>query len=453
MTIYGNSSRVSVDHSGGGITAVTGGGEKKLVIFARGDPTNGTVQPNEPTQVSGPGELDAVFGAGTPLTQYFMQAAAAGQPYDQMWGVHPEQPSVVDEDITAGADAISHSVGSKIANAPIVPDTSLITVEDDLGGSIAVEFRYETNMDDTSSDFTNLSPGTDEMFINPITGEWVADASDNYNIDYDHLKWGAAFDSAVSVIEEQEQGVWAIGTASEDIVDAADQTATPLRENEWKMILVGGLARPNKTTNTNLPGFTPSNYSQTVDSDISFLFAPTRITDGTRITGSTAGLMAANRVDNPILGEALVKSDLLDQTLTVPEQESLEDEGVIPLSNMTEPVLEGGHSTSTTATGWKRTFFARQLSDRLILAARAIAKATRGDLNNDNTESIVEQQLADEIEDLIDMGVLRPNEQNEQRWFVDAAQDTTNPDELDLSFGFTPTGVVDVVEVNSTINY
>jgi hypothetical protein len=454
MTIYGNTSRVSADLTGGGITGIVGGGERKAVIFARGDPNAGSASVNDPTQVSGPGELGSTFGSGTRITEHFRQAAENGQPYERMWGVMPEQLSVADEDITGGGDAADHTGGSKINGGdPIVEDTSLITAEDDQGNTLTVKFRYETNTDSTNSDFTGLSPGADEFFINPNTGEWVADAADNYNISYGHLDWSSAFDSATAVIEEQELGVWGVDSEAESVLSTADSTVDPLRKNEWKMVLVEGLAEPNATGSDDDAELNVSDFTLSLDSDATFLFGPARILDEVQtVMGAVLGKMAGNAIDNPILGDSLTGIEELEQTLTVPEQESLENKQVTPLANTGTPTIESNVSTST-ATDWKRTLFARQVADRLILGARAIAEETRGKLNSDGTELIVEEQMADEIEDLIDLNVLRPNEPDSQRWFVEANQDPNNSRELDVSFGFTPTGVVDVVDFDATINY
>ena len=454
MTIYGNTSRVSVDLQGGGVSGVSEGIEQKVLIFARGDTTGGSVSANTPTQISGPGALTETFGSDQPIVTHLQDAAANGVSYDNLWGVVPEQITETAEDITGGGDAADHTTGDEIANAPIVEDTSLITVEDDTGTTMTVEFRYETNKDSTNSDFTSLSPGADTMFINPVTGEWVADTSDDYNIDYDYLDFDAAFDGSTEIIEEQEVGGWWIDTESESVLSSAQGKADPLRKNEWKMVRVHSLARPNQTGSDDGAEINASDFTLGVDSDYTFAYGPGRRDSSiVSVIGAIAGVTGGNAIDDPIIGDELLNIDSLEQGLSVPNQETLEGEKVIPLSNAGNPSIEGNLSTST-STDWLRSYFARRLADRLILAARAIAKDTRGKLNSEQTEQIVEEQLADEIIDLIDQNVLKPNVQGESdRWFVSADQDPNNVRELDVSFGFTPTGVVDVVDVGATINY
>jgi hypothetical protein len=439
MTVYGNQSRISVDVEGGGVGALSLGSPQKAVIFARGDPNSGSASTNDPTQVSGPGELAETFGADTPIVQHLRDTAANGVSYDLLWGVMPATQSVTGEQAGSGSGTLG--------NTPIIEDPDEITVTNTTQGQDeTVVFRYES-----PPDTSNLAD--DEVAVNPFSGEVEAGDSDDYEVDYKYHDWQAAFDSATGIIQEQEVGSWAVDTEAESVLSTAIATATPLREDEWKMVRVEGLAEPNATATDGDAEIDTGAYSDNLDDDALFVAGPGRRLDSReRITGAIAGVMAGNSITDPIIGDTLTGIGDLEQTLTVPDQEDLEDAQLIPIADTGAPSIEGNRSPST-ASDWLRTYFARRLADRLILAARAIGRATRGKLNSENTEQIVEQQLGDEIIDLIDQNVLRPNTDAEQRWYVTADQDPTNQRELDISFGFTPTGVVDVVDISATINY
>lgn len=437
MTTYGNPSRVSVDVTGGAISAVDGATEQKVVVFARGDPNNGSAQVNDPTKVVGQSRLDDVFGADTDIEEQIRDLNANGVDFDLIWGVMPSTISVAAESVSGGSGTLG--------NAPIIEDAAEITV------------RNTTDSQDETPVFRYESPpatsglASDEVAINPNSGEIESGNTDDYEIDYKYLDWQSAFDSATGVVEEQEFGHWAVNTEAQTVIDSAQQTVEPLRTNEWKMITVSGLVQPNSSLDPGVPSIDTAAYSDTLDSEELFLIGPTR-SDGTKVTGAVSGVMAGNSVDNTIIGEELSDIGALDQTLTVPEQEALENENVIPLSNSGSVAVEGNFATSeSTDILW--TYFSRRVSDFLLLAARAIAKTARGQLNSDNTEDIVEQRLNDEIFDLIDRNVLLPNSEQERRWYVNVDQDDNNRRELNIDFGFTPTGVVDIVTVNQTINY
>ncbi len=439
MTVYGDTSRISVDHVGGGIAAVDIDVDQKVVIFARGDPSTGSASVESPTQVTGPGQLSDTFGADTEIIEYFRQAAANGVGYDMIWGVMPTTTSVTAESVASGSGTL--------ANNPIIEDTSEISVQNTTAGS------SETPVFGYASPPATGNLASDEVAIDPFTGEVEAGDSDDYEIDYKYLEWQNAFDSAVSIIEEQELGQWVVGSEAGSVVSDAASTIEPLRTNQWKMVRVAGVAQPNKTSTDGDAIFNVSGYSDAIDDDSTFLAAPTREEDSKiTLVGALGGVMAANSIDDPIIGDVLQGVGRLEETLNVPDQETLEDSQLIPVSNLGAPAIEGNLSTST-ASDWVRSFFARRLSDRLILAARAVAKNARGRVNNERTGDLVEQQLADEIVELVADGVLEPNTEAETKWFVTAEEDPNDARELDVSFGFTPEGVVDTVEVDSTINY
>lgn len=436
MTIYGNS-RVSVEVTGGGIGALNLDTVQKLVIFAAGDPSNGSAQTNDPTRVGGPGELESTFGADTDIVEAMRRAAANGVAYSVMYAVMPAMQSVSGETIAGGSGTLG--------NSPIIEDTAEITVTNTTTATDqTVVFEY-------GSPPATGSLGTDEVAVNPHTGELESGDSDDYEIDYKYYQWADAFDAATGVIEEQESGQWWVEAEAESVVSDAISTATPLRESQWKMVRVGGAAQPNATADDGTAEIDVGSYDDNLDDDSLFAFGPVREAD-TEYTagGAIAGVLASRSLRDTLIGETLTGVGDLVQGLNVPDQEDLEGKGVIPISDAGAPSIESNLSTST-ATDWTRSFFARQLADHLILAARAIGKATRGRINNDNTTRLIENRLGDEIIDLIDDGLLEPNTDDETNWFVTANEDPNNNRKIKVSFGFSPEGVVDTVTFDATI--
>lgn len=438
MTTYGNS-RISVEVTGGGIGALNLDAEQKLVIFAPGDPNSGTAQTNDPTRVSGSRELESAFGSDTELEEAMRRAAGNGVPYSLMYGVMPAKQSVSGETISGGSGTLG--------NGPIIEDAAEITVTNTTTSTEqTVVFRYESPPDTSSL-------ADDEVAIDPHDVEFEAGDSDDYEIDYKYYDWESAFDSATGVIQEQESGTWWIESEAESVVNDADAAVTPLRENQWKMVRVGGAAEPNATADDGTAQIAVSDYTDNLDSDSLFVFAPTREanTDFTA-GGAIGGVLASAGLSDTLITETLTGVGDLVQTLNVPDQITLdEDNGVIPISDVGAPSIESNTSTST-ETDWNRTYFARQLADHLILGANAIGNATRGRINNDNTTRLVENRLGDEIIDLIDQGLLEPNSDDETNWFVSATEDENDNQEINVEFGFTPEGVVKTLTYSTTIN-
>jgi len=438
MTTYGNPSRISVDVEGGGIGALNLDTAQKVVLFGAGDPSSGSAQTNDPTEVSGPGELESTFGADTDIVELFRGAAANGVAYSMLYGVMPAMQSVSAEAIAGGSGTLG--------NTPIIEDAAEVTVQNTTAGQEATPvWRYESPPE------TGIL-ADDEVAINPFSGELEAGDSDDYEIDYKYYDWQSAFDAATGVIQEQEEGLWYVRSEAESVVSDAIATAIPLRQNQWKMVRVAGDAEPNATATDGTAEIDVDAYDDALDNDALFGFGPVRQAESASpVSGAIAGVLGSVDVDESILGESLTGVGDLAQTLNVPDQEALEDEGIIPISNAGAPSIEGNLSTSTES-GWTRSYFARRLADRLILAARAIARATRGDINNDSTTRLVESRLGDEIVDLVDDGVLEPNTSDKRAWFVTAVEDPDNQRKLNVSFGFTLEGIVDTLEFSATIN-
>ena len=436
MTQYGNS-RISVTTESGAIGALNLNATEKLVIFARGDPANGTVSVNDPTRVNGPGELAETFGDGSRIADAMRDAAGNGQSFNAMYGVVPETISVTAEGVSGGSGTLG--------NAPIIEDKSDVSVQNTTTSSSAgVVFRYESTPDPSSLD-------DDEVAINPDTGEVESGDSDDYEVDYKYHDWQAAFDAATDVIQPQEAGQWAVISDSESVVSDAVTTANPLRTNQFKMVRVAGGAEPNATTDDGDPKIDVGGYSDNIDDGATYLFGPVREAgETTTALGAIGGTMASAALGESILGQSLNGVSDLAQQMSVPTQEDLEDAQVIPVSDFGSPAIEGNDSTSTA--GRRQTYFTRRLADRLILAARAIARAVRGRVGNPDTASLVENRLEDEIVELVRDGLLEPNTGNETKYFVSASADDNDPNKLNVSFAFTPEGVVDTVEFTATIN-
>jgi len=436
MTDFGNS-RISVTTQGGGIGALNLSATEKLVIFGRGDAANGTVSVNDPTRVNGPVEIEPTFGDGSRIGDAMRDAGANGQSFDAMFGVVPETVAVTAEAVSGGSDTLN--------NSPIIEDPAEITVQNTTAGqSESVVFRYESPPDDSSL-------GADEVAINPDTGEVEAGDTDDYEVDYKYHEWANAFDAAADVIQPQETGQWLVLSDSESVLSDAVAAANPLRTNQFKMIRVAGGAQPNATAADGGPKIDVATYSDSIADGATYLYGPVR-EDGARTTalGAIGGVMASAPLESCILTESLNGVVDLAQRMSVPTQEDLKDKQVIPVSDFGAPTIEGNNSTADA--GRRQTFFTRRLADRLILAARAIARSVRGDTGTPETAGVIESRLEDEIIELVDEGLLRGNTGDETAFFVSAEADDNNPNKLNVSFGFTPEGVVDTVEFTATIN-
>jgi hypothetical protein len=441
MTEFGNS-RISVDTQGGGIGALNLDATEKLVIFGRADVQNGSVSANDPTRVTSASQLEPTFGDSR-LSDAMRDAAGNGQSFDAMFGVVPVQEQISGESVSGGTGQLVDAAGDP---TPVIEDVSLTSVQNTTAGqSESVVFQYEDPIDTSSL-------GADEVAINPDTGTVAAGDTDDYEIDYEYLEWADAFDAASQVILPQESGQWAVLSDTDSVIGDAVAAAAPLRENQFKMIRVLGGATPNATASDGEPKIDPATYSDSVADESAFLFGPIREVGDPPETalGAIGGAMSSVSISDSILGESVTNVDGLAQQMPVPVQEDLKDINVIPVSDFGAPAIEGNVSTANS--GRRQTFFTRRLADRLILAARAIGRSARGDVANNNTASVVQTRLNDELTELAADGLLESDADEGQSFFASATADPTDPKRLLVNFGFTPEGITDTVEFSATID-
>lgn len=452
MTVtYDQTPGTKVILEGGSIQGIEVGEEEILVIFGRGDTNNGNAQTNDPTAVSSTSAAEAEFGSDSELTRALKDALGNGVNSSYLYGVSTARTSVTAEDITAGGDAADSSGGSPIGNVPLVEDTAEITVEDDTATVLDVEFHYVTG-----TDLTNLTPGADTIFINPLTGEWVADTADNYNIDYKYEDWSSAFDSADMVLDEGESGVYIALTETEDVASTLFSKATALRDPDYKMVKAFAGAQPNDDSSETPPTpiYDTANYSDALATLAGFAVAPVR-QDGTTdtILGALGGVAAGNSLQNPIYNDSITNVDLEtgkndEGRLTHKQRGDLRDAHVMPLKYEGSITIDGTLSTDETEI-WEVDFQTLRVVDRCALIVREIGTAIRGRLDNEGTGEIAAEEAQAQLEELASDGLLKQNTSDETNLYVREADDSQGT--VALEMGVTPIQAVETFEATITI--
>jgi len=227
---------------------------------------------------------------------------------------------------------------------------------------------------------------------------------------------------------------------------------TTLR-NQFKMVRGLAGAQPNTNSSETPPdaGFDTGSYSDALDDDAQFVHAPTRRENSVRlVTGGVAGLFAGNGLTNPVYNDALNGYTGVEQKLTKAEANDLRDAGVIPIRQ--EGSIRVADNTSTSsATDWERDFFTRRVVDQVILVAKQIGDSIIGRRNTEQTRNIAEASIRGNIENFVEDGLLRPNTDDDQRWYVDAYPEQNDTNKVNIDIGVTPVGVVKIVDETITI--
>ena len=483
-TTYGSFPGVKIEVAGGGITSVAVGAQEKLVLFGpavyQNDgsfPSDGEEDPldssltgtvNEPEQINARGEADDVFGdpSESQLSRAMRGALASGAAVDFLYGVAPSRFNVVGE--------VKSSQSGTLDNNPIWEDNvedeaniENITATDTGAGSVTVEYDYTSPPSAPSS--------TDTVAVNPLTGEFNADAAPtgDYEFDYKYLDWNSAFTAnavRTGTVDEGETGLY-VALTEADSVSADLETEVSDRREVFQLVnaLSGALPNDNEvvTSDSNSLETDHSNYqrrdahydtssfsSGSVDADYYYKFAPVRhVDENHNALGAISGVFSGNGITDPIYNDKVPGVDTLEQTFTRTEANELRDDDVIPLRQSGSVRLKDNISTAYSEdTDWERDFWRRRITDRVILIGKKIGDEILGEINDDQTRSSAQRLISTEMRQLVDDRLIEPNTDNELRWFVDVYEDSVNDDEVNIDIAFTPKGLAKRIDETVTIN-
>lgn len=440
MTTFGSFPGVQVQTQGGGISGVQVGSEETLVLFGEADTSSGSASIEDPTQIGSRQDADAKFGDGSELANAMKDALANGANINYLYGVAVDTSSVTAENHTGSATGT-------LDNSPIVEDLDTITVTDvtDSSTEATVEFRYDSPPTAPSND--------DIVHINPLTGEWAADASSEYEFDYEYQQWGDAFSAADNVVNEDETAVYAALSDAESVASDLSGTVTSLR-GEYQMVkgLAGAPPNANSSETPPDPSYDTATYDDSINDDAMFLIAPARKQDSTQtIIGGVAGLFAGHAINEPVYNDAVSGYTDLEQKLARSEAQDLRDVEVIPVRQSGTIRVKDNTSTSD-ETDWERDFWRRRIVDRVILLGKIVGDATVGRINDETTRNAAESTLFAELDALVGERLLEPNTGDVTNWYVDVYKAPDDPDQVNIDIGITPQGIVKRVDESITIN-
>jgi hypothetical protein len=434
-TTYGSTPGVEITTRGTSIVGVEVGTEQKVVIFGRGDPNNGSGSVDTPAQVESQSDADNTFGAGTPLADALRDALGNGANPDYLYGVMPTTTAVTAEAVGSGTGTLN--------NAPLIEDVDEVTVQNTTAAqSETPVFRYASPPQTGSLE-------SDEVAINPLTGEVESGDTDSYEIDYKYLEWSQAFDAADSDLLEEEAGVYVALSDAESVASTLSSKVNALRDPALKLVRGVTAAQPNGTASDDEPDFDTGAYSDGLDNDALFALANARQDSSSRtLLGAAAGKFGGNDLTDPVYGEELADVDTA-QRLTRSERSDLRSKQVIPIRSEGAVELDGNGSTST-ETDWERDFFTRRVVDQALLVVKAVGDSVLNRLNNPTTRDVAAQEALASLEELAADGLLEPNTADETNLAVSAREVDANT--VGLEAKITPEGVAKGVEAEVLID-
>lgn len=305
-------------------TGVNVGAPGTPVLVGRADLSSGTATADTAEKVATPVNARKLFGDGSQLANAVTDALSEGA--YPVYAVPATVTSVSGEDLSGVS-----SDTTTLVNAPLVEDASTI--------SVTVNSTTKTPVLVYDDDPSNLTPGTDEALINPITGKMHVDetmGNTGDSIDYEYQEFSGAFDevrnASFSGDNLQEIVDFVVSLNENDTVVDDLQTTVGEMENDGALAI--GLAGAGDP----YIGDT-STYTNNYDDSRMQLYYPSRNDSDETIMGSLAGLRSRFGIsDSPMFSRIATQKDLR-VTITRSQQEDLVGERVNPIRDQSGGAL------------------------------------------------------------------------------------------------------------------
>jgi hypothetical protein len=461
MATYGSFPGVQVETEQGGIQSVSVGVEEKVILFG---PANydsdgnveGDASAGDLVGINAASEAVSFFGEGSELAEGMGEALLNGASIDLLRAVAVPQESVEDETQASQTGVLD--------NVELVENTDQITFSDD-GSNLTVEFRYTPGPSQPSEE--------DVVHVNPLTGEYAADSapSTEFSVSYDYLDYDAVFNTAAvsNYINENETGVL-FALSDSDAVSADLGTVVSTFRDNYQLVTGFTFAEPNselvldssEVTPENggaEPRYNSANYgtsgNQSISDNAFFKPVPAREELGSKKTigGGLAGKYAGNPISDAVYNEVVQGYNSLEQSLNKTEASDLRAEDLIPVRSEGSVRVKGNRATNFSESGTvAASFFARRITDRVILIVKQVGDAILGLINNEETRSEAQAAINRELGSLAQRGLIRDNEGAELNYKVEVFESSTNKNEVDINVSFTPFGIVKQIDASVTVN-
>jgi len=375
------------------------------IIIGQADLDNGNADPDTARRITRPSVARRLFGDAdnSVLTQAINDALVDGA--YPVYSIAPPEVSVSGEDLSGVSGQTT-----TLANAPVIERASDIT------------FTVNSTQKDTvlyySGDPDNATPGTDEVYVNPVTGKAKADESfgnTGDSVDYEYADYSNTFEEITDAaafgdtyIRELADFIALTNENSSVISDAVSKSES-MEQNGWFNIVLAGAGSPyidDHETSTD----EVASYTDSYDTSRLQLINPSRARNGETLIGGYVGDRSdAGITRSPVFDRISTHTDLLTN-LRDGQIETLISENVIPIEERSSGarIVEDVTTVvddNTDEAAW-RSGFARLVTDYVAEVAEAEAEPFIGEFNNRAVRNALRGKIEGELGDLLDSRVI-----------------------------------------------
>lgn len=354
----------------------------------------GSASANSVYRVTSASQARNLFGEadGSPLTTAVVDALVEGA--YPVYAATAEQFTITGEDLSGKSGQ-----SGTLINAPVIEQADKIT------------FSINSTTKDTTlvyRDPTNLTPSTDEVMVNPITGKYNIDESQGNtgdDVDYEYFSYSDALDE-VKTWKDTTRDVYVREVAdflvsvneNQTVIDDVKATVDQLESDGHLLVGQAGAGDPFISGNK-------SSYTNPYDTSRMQLYYPSRTPEGDPLMGSIAGFRAALGIGASPMFKIIESEPDLQEVLSQEEKKNLVAGQVTPLEERSGGAklvedLTTVSDSNTEESSWERSF-ARLVTDYVYEATDDIAVDYIGDLHKQSTRNSIQSDIAGFLQSLL----------------------------------------------------
>jgi hypothetical protein len=402
------------------------------------DTSNGSASPNTVQEVSNPTDAKNLFGDDSELHRAAKICFQSN--VDTLYAVGVSE---TDDTYTSGNDETSGTLANSPVFDPNLHGDESITATDDSANDITVNIVYD--------DVPSQPSEADTINLNPHNGEWQADASDTYTIEYTY----GDYDSGIDELLTESPRTVAVGTETASVgqrlADDGSATTTDLTDRAKGFNFAHGFIGADPVGDNEDTSSYASGYSDSIDEKrLSIAVSPRGYTDTneTEEARTVWGLAAQHAVAT--LGSSLTRNTLrgyesLRSDFSVDSLEILIDNNLLPLRDE-PPVTIVKDETTSEEPAFGRVY-GNQIADEATERIHLVSSQFIG--NNFNTDESRRRLRRSYRNALLEIENASPPLLN--AFSVNVSADATDDNQVDAEIGIDIVDVVDTVDVELAV--
>lgn len=415
----------------GGTVNVSAAFERSVAVIGGMDTSTGSATEGSVVEVTDPSDAQSKFGDGSELHEACAMLFQNG-------AVTVHALPVSETTVTENAVGTSGT----LSNVPLfdtnIHDEHSITFTDTTDGDLTVNIVYDSP--------PSTPTASDTVAINPVTGEFEADAAatGQYDVTYDYGDYSS---SEIQKATAKETRIVLILTETEAVVN---DLATELDSQDDDFVFQHGVAGAAPVPDTSSPSSYTSGYSDGLDDERITIVSPPRgfiddaETDQHRTMSAVAGYLSSLPLGLSATNDSIGGLTGLRTEFTPSQAGTLRDNQVMPLIDWPPVTIVQDMTTSTTQR-FERVY-AMQVIDEVTELSHAVSREFVGDQQTAATRNQLRRshrnflkEMRDDSPPLID------------NFAVNVTENSSNSNQTDVELGIEVVGVMDTIDVTITV--